>query len=138
MLNQVTLIGRLTRDPETKSTQNGTRVGSMGIAVDDGYGQNKKTVFVDVTTWQQTAEFCVNYLQKGNLVSITGRLSMDTWDDRNTGQKRQKLFVTADRVQCLEKREQQAAEPTQQPDQDDVEQPPPFPEQPGVIDEIPF
>jgi single-strand DNA-binding protein len=110
-LNKSILIGRLTRDPEMKHTASGVAVTQFGLAVDDGYGEQKKTVFLDVTCWKQTAEFVAQYVRKGHPVCVDGRLSMDQWEDRETGQKRSKLYVTANGVQSLQPREQ----PTQPP-----------------------
>lgn len=105
-LNKVMLIGNLTRDPELRHTPKGSAVTDLGIAVNrkvqDGNGGWKdETTFVDVTVWGSSAENAQKYLSKGRGVFIEGRLQMDTWDDKATGQKRSKLKVVADTLQFL-------------------------------------
>ena len=105
-LNKVMLLGNLTRDPELRHTPKGSAVADLGIAVNrkiqDGNGGWKdETTFVDVTVWGSSAENAHKYLSKGRGVFIEGRLQMDTWDDKATGQKRSKLKVVADNVQFL-------------------------------------
>jgi single-strand DNA-binding protein len=105
-LNKVMLIGNLTRDPELRHTPKGSAVTDLGIAVNrkiqDGNGGWKdETTFVDVTVWGSSAENAHKYLSKGRGVFIEGRLQMDTWDDKATGQKRSKLKVVADNLQFL-------------------------------------
>lgn len=109
MLNKVYLIGNLTRDPETKYTVKGTCVGEIGIAVnqvwkDDAGEKREDVTFVDVTVWGKTAELCGQYLKKGAKVLIEGKLSLDQWEDKTTGQKRSKLKVVAENVQFLSPR----------------------------------
>lgn len=105
-LNKVMLIGNLTRDPELRHTPKGSAVTDLGIAVNrkiqDGNGGWKdETTFVDVTVWGTSAENAHKYLSKGRGVFIEGRLQMDMWDDKTTGQKRTKLKVVADNLQFL-------------------------------------
>lgn len=105
-LNKVMLIGNLTRDPELRHTPKGSAVTDLGVAVNrkvqDGNGSWKdETTFVDVTVWGSSAENAHKYLSKGRGVFIEGRLQMDTWDDKATGQKRSKLKVVADNLQFL-------------------------------------
>jgi single-strand DNA-binding protein len=105
-LNKVLLIGNLTRDPEVRYTPKGTAVADIGIAInrvwsnDQGQRQ-EETTFVDVTLWGRQAELAQQYLSKGRGVFIEGRLQMDTWDDKQTGQKRSKLKVVAESLQFL-------------------------------------
>lgn len=104
-LNKVFLIGNLTRDPELRYTQSGTPVCDFGIAVNRFFttseGEKRQDVcFVEITVWGRTAETCGEYLSKGRLVFIEGRLEMDTWETPE-GHKRSKLRVRADRVQFL-------------------------------------
>ncbi|PCJ62490.1 MAG: single-stranded DNA-binding protein [Planctomycetota bacterium] len=96
-LNKVIIIGRLTRDPEKTYTTSGMAVTKLGIAVDSGFGDRKKTAFVDVTTWNKTAEFVASYFTKGKEMLIEGRLDFDQWESKE-GEKRSKLYITADRV----------------------------------------
>ena len=105
-LNKVMLIGNLTRDPELRHTPKGSAVTDLGLAVNrkvqDGSGGWKdETTFVDVTVWGSSAENAHKYLSKGRGVFVEGRLQMDTWDDKATGQKRSKLKVVADNLQFL-------------------------------------
>ncbi len=105
-LNKVLLMGNLTRDPEVRYTPKGTAVAELGIAVNRIYsGENgekrEEVTFVDVTVWGRTAENVGEYLKKGRPVFIEGRLQLDSWEDKTSGQKRNKLKVVADNVQFL-------------------------------------
>lgn len=105
-LNKVMLIGNLTRDPELRHTPKGTAVAELGLAINrvwkDEQGQKQEeTTFVDVTLWGRQAELAQQYLAKGNPVYIEGRLNLDTWDDKTTGQKRSKLKVIGENLQFL-------------------------------------
>jgi single-strand DNA-binding protein len=104
--NKVLLLGNLTRDPEVRYTPKGTAVTDLGIAVNRQYtldsGEKREEVtFVDVTFWGRTAEVAGEYLKKGRPVFIEGRLQLDTWDDKPTGQKRSKLKVMGEAMQML-------------------------------------
>jgi single-strand DNA-binding protein len=105
-LNKVLLLGNDTRDPEVRYTPKGSAVCDLGIAVNRAYttdsGEKREEVtFVDVTLWGRTAEVASEYLKKGRPVFIEGRLQMDTWDDKQTGQKRSRLRVVAENMQLL-------------------------------------
>mgnify|MGYP003393678721 CR=1 FL=1 len=95
--NRVILIGRLTRDPEKSYTTTGTAISKFGLATNNGFGENKKTVFVDVTTWGKTAEFVTTYFTKGKEILVEGRLEFDSWESKE-GEKRSKLYVTGERI----------------------------------------
>ena len=105
--NKVILVGNLTRDPQVKYTTGGTAVTEIGLAVNrqwfDKQANTKKeeTTFVDVTLWGRTAEVAGEYLSKGKQVLIEGRLQLDTWDDRESGQKRSKLRVVGENMTML-------------------------------------
>src|SRR3954464_7353491 len=104
--NKVMLIGNLTRDPEVRYTPKGTAVAELGLAVNRRYtaenGEKREEVtFVDVTLWGKTAELAGEYLKKGRPVYIEGRLQLDTWDDKTSGQKRSKLKVVGEGLQLL-------------------------------------
>ena len=110
-LNRVLLIGNLTRDPDLRYTPKGTAVTEIGLAVSRIYsgedGERKEeTTFVDVTLWARLAEIAGQYLKKGRPVFIEGRLQLDTWDDKQTGQKRSKLRVVAENIQLLGSRQE--------------------------------
>ena len=97
--NKVILMGNLTRDPEVRYTPSGTAVTDIGLAVNrywfdkQANERREETTFVDVTLWGRQAEVAGEYLAKGRPVLIEGRLHLDSWDDRETGQKRSKLKV---------------------------------------------
>ncbi len=106
-LNKVFLMGNLTRDPEMKQTPSGEAVAELGLAVSEQFrsrttNETREVVtFVDVTVWGKVAENCGQYLQKGRPIFVEGRLVLDTWEDKTSGQKRSRLRVRADRVQFL-------------------------------------
>src|SRR4051812_1335533 len=104
--NKVILLGNLTRDPEVRYTPKGTAVTELGMAVNRVYTaengeKREETTFVDVTLWGRTAEIAGEYLKKGRPVFIEGRLQLDTWDDKQSGQKRSKLKVVGEGLQLL-------------------------------------
>src|SRR5207249_7109864 len=104
--NKVILLGNLTRDPEVRYTPKGSAVCDLGIAVNRVYttdsGEKREEVtYVDVVLWARLAEIAGEYLKKGRPVFIEGRLQMDTWDDKQTGQKRTKLRVVGESMQLL-------------------------------------
>ena len=105
-LNKVFLIGNLTRDPEVRYTPKGTAIAKLGMAVNRFWttetGEKKEEVtFVDVDVFGRTAENVGQILRKGSPLFVEGRLRLDTWEDKQTGQKRNKLGVVAERVQFL-------------------------------------
>lgn len=109
-LNKVMLIGNVTRDPEIRYTPKGTALVELGLAVNRRYtaenGEKRdETTFVDVTFWGRTAEIANEYLRKGRSVYVEGRLQLDSWDDKQTGQKRSKLRVVGEEMQMLGSRE---------------------------------
>jgi single-strand DNA-binding protein len=104
--NKVILLGNLTRDPEVRYTPKGSAVCDLGVAVNRVYttdsGEKREEVtFVDVVLWARLAEIAGEYLKKGRPVFIEGRLQMDTWDDKQTGQKRTKLRIVGETMQLL-------------------------------------
>jgi single-strand DNA-binding protein len=104
--NKVILLGNLTRDPEVRYTPKGSAVCDLGLAVNRNYtldnGEKREEVtFVDVVLWARLAEIAGEYLKKGRPVFIEGRLQMDSWDDKQTGQKRTKLRVVGETMQLL-------------------------------------
>ena len=114
-LNKVMLIGRLTRDPELRYTPGGTAVCQLALAT-NRYGQDQATGerreftdYHDVVVWNQgqrkLAELCGQYLGKGRLVYVEGRLQTRSWDDKDTGQKRYRTEVNANDVQFLDSRQ---------------------------------
>lgn len=118
-LNKVMLMGNLTRDPEVKYTPKGTAVAELGLAInrtwkDDSGTKQEETTFVDVTLWGRVAEIAGEYCKKGAPIYVEGRLQLDQWDDKQTGQKRSKLKVTGENIQLIGgKREGTSAAPSE-------------------------
>lgn len=148
--NRVILVGNLTRDPEVKYTPKGTAIIDIGLAVNRSYstdaGEKREEVtFIDVTLWGRTAEIVGEYCKKGRPLMVEGRLHMETWDDKATGQKRSKLKVVGENIQLLGSRGEgddkakggqhsapparRPAAPPQKPQDPDLDQP---------EDDIPF
>lgn len=100
-INQVILMGRLTRDPEVRTTTTGKTITSFSIAVDRG-GQEDAADFFDVTAWEKLGELVSQYLSKGRRCLVQGRLRQDSWDDKETGKKRSKVEVVATDVTFLD------------------------------------
>ena len=105
-LNKVFLIGNLTRDPELRVTPKGTPICQFGLAVnrqykDESGATRDETAFIDIEAWGKQAELVSKYLQKGSPAFIEGRLRFDSWEDKQSGQKRNKLKVVLDNVQFL-------------------------------------
>ncbi len=111
-MNQIVLMGRLTRDPELRHTQTGTPVTSFSLAVDRGYtpkdGGERQTDFIDIVAWRNTAEFVSKYFTKGQMAAVTGRLQIRDWTDRD-GNKRRSAEVVADNVYFTESKRSREA-----------------------------
>lgn len=102
-LNKVFLIGNLTRDPELRVTPKGTAICQFGIAVnrqfkDESGATRDETTFVDIEAWGKQGELVSKYLTKGSLAMVEGRLKLDQWEDKTSGQKRSKIKVVLDNV----------------------------------------
>ena len=100
MLNQSTIMGRLTRDPELRRTGSGVAVASFTLAVDRDYtqqGQERETDFIDCVAWRNTGEFVSKYFTKGRMAVVSGRLQIRSWTDKD-GNKRKAAEVVADNV----------------------------------------
>ncbi|HSH16778.1 MAG TPA: single-stranded DNA-binding protein [Verrucomicrobiae bacterium] len=105
--NKVILIGNLTRDPELRYTAKGTAIARIGLAVsrkwrNEAGEMQEETTFVDVDAFGRQAETIGQYLKKGRPIMIEGRLRLDQWEDKNTGQKRSKLGVVLEVFQFLD------------------------------------
>ena len=105
-LNSVMLIGRLTRDPEVKTTTGGAALCTFGLATnerykDDGGNQHEVTCFVEVEAWRKLAEICGQYLKKGREVFIAGKLHFHSWEAADGGGKRNRLTISARQIQFL-------------------------------------
>lgn len=103
MFNLVVLTGRLTADPELKTTQSGISVTSFSIAVDRRYraGEEKQTDFINIVAWRQSAEFVAKYFKKGNMIGIEGSIQTRKYTDKN-GNNRTAFEVVANNVQFVE------------------------------------
>ena len=101
MLNHITIMGRLTRDPELRRTGSGIDVASFTVAVDRDFGGRdggeKETDFIDCVAWRQTGEFVSKYFTKGRMIVVSGRLQIRSWTDKD-GNKRRTAEVVADNV----------------------------------------
>lgn len=111
MINQVILMGRLTRDPELRSTASGASVCNFTVAIDDGYGDNRSTSFINCVAWNKTAEFVSNYFSKGKMIIVCGKIQTRTWDGQD-GSKRYKTEVFAQEVGFGESKRSESGEPT--------------------------
>jgi single-strand DNA-binding protein len=106
-LNKVMLAGRLTRDPEARVLPSGMALCKLGLAhsrkfrTKDGE-QKEETLFINATCWGKTAEYVRDHFKKGRPVLVEGRLKLDEWDDKTSGQKRSTIEITAERVQSLD------------------------------------
>lgn len=113
MLNTVVLIGRLTKDPELRYTPGGKAVATLRLAVDRGTTNaqgEKETDFIDVVVWEKQAETVANYLQKGRLIAVQGRLQIRQYET-NEGQRREKAEVVASQVRFLDRGQDSGASP---------------------------
>ena len=125
-VNRVTLIGRITRDIELEYTPKGTAVTELGLAInrkrkDESGNTTEETTFIDVSMWGRQAELASQYLGKGREIYIEGRLQLDTWQDKQSGQNRSKLGVVCENMQFIGgnggQGQQQAAPQRQAPPQ---------------------
>ena len=101
MLNCVVLMGRLTADPELRTTASGISVARFSIAVDRGYtrsGEERQTDFINIVAWRQQAEFVSKYFRKGSMIAVQGELRMNKYQDKATGQNRTTYEVMANSV----------------------------------------
>lgn len=97
MINKVILMGRLTKDPELRRMGNQTPVCTFSIAVDNGYGENKHTDFINCVAWNKTAEFVSNYFTKGKMIIVIGRISARSWEGQD-GKRNYATEVVASEV----------------------------------------
>lgn len=123
-MNSVNLLGNLTKDIDLEHTPNGVAVANFRIAVQ---GRKKDEVdFVDIRAWDKAADFVSTWFGKGEKIAVTGRLKMDNWEDKETGQRRSKLYVVGTQFDfCTSKgnHQQQDQQPAQQPAQQPSRQP---------------
>ena len=108
MLNHITIMGRMVRDPEQRRTQSGKAVTSFTLAVDRDFAKGEAD-FIDCVAWNNTAEFVSNYFSKGRMAVVSGRLQMRNWEDKN-GSKRTSAEVVAENVYFGDSKKEAAAE----------------------------
>ena len=137
-INTVILAGRLTRDPELRYTPAGTAVCKLGLAATRYFkgkdGEKKEdTLFVDVTVWEKTAEYCGQRLKQGRPVVVEGQLRSSSWEDKTTGQKKSKIEINASRLQELDWSDDRGGAPHPKPEAESRPAEEPMPE-----DDIPF
>ena len=112
MLNHITIMGRLTRDPELRRTGSGVAVASFTVAVDRDFsgrdGGERETDFIDCVAWRQTGEFVSKYFTKGSMIVVSGRLQIRVWTDKE-GNKRRSAEVVADNVYFGESKRSEGA-----------------------------
>jgi single-strand DNA-binding protein len=114
-LNHITIMGRLTRDPEMRRTGSGTAVVNFTVAVDrdfaDKQSGQKETDFIDCVAWRAGAEFVSRYFSKGSMIVVSGRLQIRSWNDKD-GNKRRTAEIVADNVYFGESKKAEAEPPT--------------------------
>ena len=112
MLNHITIMGRMTRDPELRKTGSGTAVASFTLAVDRDFGKNengeKETDFIDCVAWRSTADFVSKYFSKGRMAVVSGRLQIRGWTDKE-GNKRRTAEVVADNVYFADSKKEESS-----------------------------
>lgn len=113
MLNTVAILGRLVADPELRHTQNDVAVTSFTLAVESGWGEHKRTDFIDVVAWRQTAEFICKYFSKGRRMAVTGSIQTRSYEDRQ-GNKRKAFEIVASDVSFADSRTESGGQ--QEPD----------------------
>lgn len=125
MINKVILMGRLTKDPELRYTNNKTPVCSFTIAVNNGYGEKQQTDFINCVAWNKTAEFVPKYFTKGKMIIVIGRITTRSWETQD-GKRAYATEVVANEVNFGESKTspqlntpQTAAQPPMQDDDDD-------------------
>jgi len=108
-VNKVILVGRLGKDPEIRSTPSGTTVAKFSLATDDRYTdkngeKQERTEWHNITMFGKLAEICGQYLRKGKLVYVEGSIRTDSWDDKETGQKRYRTEIIGNQMQMLDRK----------------------------------
>lgn len=109
-VNKVILIGRLGKDPEVRSTPSGTTVAKFSLATDERFTdkngeKQERTEWHNIVAWGRLAEICGQYLRKGKLVYIDGSIRTDSWDDKESGQKKYRTEIIANNMQMLDKKD---------------------------------
>jgi len=100
-INRVQIAGNLTRDPEVREVGNGKTVCKIGIAHNRKYGEREEVLYINVTCWDKTAEWCSQHLKKGYPVYVEGQLRQNEWQDKQSGETRRTIEINAQRIQQL-------------------------------------
>lgn len=160
-LNRVLLIGNLTRDPELRVTPKGTAICQFGLAVnrtfkDESGGNREETTFIDVEAWGKQGELISKYCTKGRPLFVEGRLKLDQWEDKTSGQKRSRMRVVLENFQFLgsrgegegggapggegsgERQSDRGPDHNSPPARSAASQPTPAPEPENMDDDVPF
>ena len=139
MINQVVLMGRLTKDPELRTTGTGKQVCNFTLAVEEGYGDSKRADFINCMAWNKTAEFVSRYFKKGQKIAIAGRLHTSIWDGKD-GKKNYATEVVAFEADFCESKNTQPQEPSAaQPQKISAAQPQTAADLASVLDDdLPF
>lgn len=109
-MNKVIIVGRLAQDPEVRYTQSGIAVATFSVAVDNGYGENKRTDFIPVVAWRKLAEVCGNNLTKGRRVLVEGSLQIRSYETQD-GQKRRVAEVVAQNIEFMDSKQSTGGAP---------------------------
>lgn len=125
-VNQVILLGRLTKDVDLRTTTSGKNIASFSLAVDRG---SEQVDFFEITAWEKLADLVAQYTHKGSKVLVQGRLAQESWDDKDTGKKRSKVVITASDVTFLDSKSEGGSRDVAPADIDD---------KPIDLAEIPF
>jgi single-strand DNA-binding protein len=120
--NVIHILGRLTRDPELRTSQSGTSIAKFGIANNRGKDSDKVSFF-DCVAFDKQAEFANSYLKKGKPIIISGSLSQSTWQDKDTGQKRSKVEILVSEIKFLPSTEQRQGNTNERADAVDMDKP---------------
>ncbi|HVE72385.1 MAG TPA: single-stranded DNA-binding protein [Thermoanaerobaculia bacterium] len=109
MINKVILVGRLGKDPEIRSTPGGNTVAKFTVATDEKFtdregNKQERTEWHNIAAWGKLGEICGQYLRKGKLVYIEGSIRTDSWDDKESGQKKYRTEITANTMKMLDRR----------------------------------
>lgn len=113
--NQVTIIGNLTRDPELRYTPRGVSVCQFTVAINEnwkgeGGETNERCDFINVTAWQKTADAIAEYFTKGRAILVSGKLRQETWEDKETGRKRDRVIVICQSFQFVDSKREEGGE----------------------------
>lgn len=119
MINKAIIVGRLGREPEMRYTANGKAVCNFSVATDSGFGDNKQTEWFNVVVWEKTAEACAQYLDKGSLVYVEGRMQTRSWD--KDGEKKYRTELIGERVQFLDSKSDRTERASSSQSDDDID-----------------